>query len=130
MLGGGFGRRANSDFVLEAVQISKAIGAPVKVQWTREDDMQHDFYRPASVHRISAALDAENKVTAWHHRIAAPSISNYFEPETKNPEGSETGGVDDMPYDVPHLKVDFAHGDSGVPRGWWRSVEHSINGFV
>ncbi|HYK03262.1 MAG TPA: xanthine dehydrogenase family protein molybdopterin-binding subunit [Thermoanaerobaculia bacterium] len=130
MLGGGFGRRANPDFVLEAVQISRAAGAAVKVQWTREDDMQHDYYRPASVHRVSAALDAENNVTAWHHRIAAPSITKYHEPDSKTPENSETGGVDDMPYDVPNFKLDFAVGDSGVPRGWWRSVEHSINGFV
>jgi isoquinoline 1-oxidoreductase beta subunit len=130
MLGGGFGRRANPDFVLEAVQISKAAGAPVKVQWTREDDMQHDYYRPASVHRVSAALDGENNVTAWHHRVAAPSITKYHEPDSKTPEISEIGGLDDLPYNVPHLKVDFALGDSGVPRGWWRSVEYSTNGFV
>ncbi|HEY0158014.1 MAG TPA: xanthine dehydrogenase family protein molybdopterin-binding subunit [Thermoanaerobaculia bacterium] len=130
MLGGGFGRRANPDFSLEAVQVSKAVGAPVKVQWTREDDMQHDYYRPASVHRISAGLDGENNVVAWHHRIAAPSIEAYFTPDSKIPEGSETGGVEDMPYIVPNHRADFALISSGVPRGWWRSVEYSINGFV
>ncbi|HEX2832326.1 MAG TPA: xanthine dehydrogenase family protein molybdopterin-binding subunit [Thermoanaerobaculia bacterium] len=130
MLGGGFGRRANPDFALEAVQLSKAVGAPVKVQWTREDDMQHDFYRPASLHRISAALDDEGNVTAWHHRIAAASIDAYLEPGTQTPHESETPGVHDMPYDVPNFRTDFAAASSGVPRGWWRSVEHSINGFV
>jgi isoquinoline 1-oxidoreductase subunit beta len=130
MLGGGFGRRANPDVALEAVQISKAVGAPVKVQWTREDDMTHDYYRPASHHRISAALDAENNVVAWHHRIAAPSINAYMSPGGKDLHDSETGGIDDLPYDVPNFRLDFALGNSGVPRGWWRSVEHSINGFV
>lgn len=128
MLGGGFGRRANPDFALEAIQISKAVNAPVKVQWTREDDMQHDYYRPASYHRITAAVDGKD-VVAWHHRIAAPSIIGYMDP--KGPaHRSETPGVDDMPYSVPNFKVDFALAQSGVPRGWWRSVEHSINGFV
>jgi len=129
MLGGGFGRRANPDFALEAIQISKAVGAPVKVQWTREDDLQHDYYRPASYHRISAALDAEKNVTAWHHRMAAPSIGAFFNPKDAKGD-SETGGIDDMPYAVPSFKLDFALAQSGVPRGWWRSVEHSINGFV
>ncbi|HEX6097214.1 MAG TPA: xanthine dehydrogenase family protein molybdopterin-binding subunit [Thermoanaerobaculia bacterium] len=130
MLGGGFGRRANPDFALEAVQIAKAAGAPVKVQWTREDDMQHDYYRPATLHRITAAVDDAKKVTAWHHRIAAPSIDSYFEPEAKEPWRSETGGIEDLPYDVPNFRLDVAVARSGVPRGWWRSVEYSINGFV
>ncbi|HEX2061166.1 MAG TPA: molybdopterin cofactor-binding domain-containing protein, partial [Thermoanaerobaculia bacterium] len=131
MLGGGFGRRANPDFALEAVQISKAVGAPVKVQWTREDDMTHDYYRPASHHRISAGIDAGGNVVAWHHRIAAPSIISYMEPEQKERvHESETPGVRDMPYEIAHFRTDFALAKSGVPRGWWRSVEHSINGFV
>ncbi len=131
MLGGGFGRRANPDFAIEAVQISKAVGAPVHVQWTREDDMTHDFYRPASFQRMTAGLDDQGNVIAWHHRIAAPSINAYFDPG-KPAEwfDSETPGVHDMPYEVPNFRVDFVHVNSGVPRGWWRSVEHSINGFV
>lgn len=130
MLGGGFGRRANPDFALEAVQVSKAVGAPVKVQWTREDDMQHDYYRPQSYHAAAAALDGENNLVAWHHRIAAPSIEGYFRPDSTQIHRSETPGIDDMPYAVPNRRVDFAFVKSGVPRGWWRSVEHSINGFV
>ncbi|HEX8616444.1 MAG TPA: molybdopterin cofactor-binding domain-containing protein, partial [Thermoanaerobaculia bacterium] len=130
MLGGGFGRRSKPDFVLEAVQISKATGTPVKVQWTREDDIQHDYYRPQSLQRITASLDADNKISAWHHRMAGPSIITFMEPDTKTPELSEIGGVEDMPYDIPNFKVDFAVATSGVSRGWWRAVEDSINGFV
>lgn len=130
MLGGGFGRRANPDFIGEAAIISKAVGAPVKVQWTREDDMQHDYFRPQSHHRISAALDAEGNVTAWHHRIAAPSIRGYINPKEDANHESETPGVHDLVYDVPNFRTDFALAQSAVPRGWWRSVEHSINGFV
>ncbi|HEX9982978.1 MAG TPA: xanthine dehydrogenase family protein molybdopterin-binding subunit [Thermoanaerobaculia bacterium] len=130
MLGGGFGRKANPDFVFEAVQISKAVGAPVKVQWTREDDMRHDFYRPASYHRVTGGLDADGKLVAWRHRIAAPSIESYFTPKSEKPHESEVGGIEDTPYVVPNFRIDFALAKSGVPRGWWRSVEHSITGFV
>jgi isoquinoline 1-oxidoreductase beta subunit len=130
MLGGGFGRKANPDFVLEAVQISNATGTPVKVQWTREDDMRHDFYRPASYHRVTGGLDADGKLVAWRHRLAAPSIESYFTPKSEKPHESETGGIDDTPYVVPNFRIDFALAKSGVPRGWWRSVEHSITGFV
>jgi isoquinoline 1-oxidoreductase subunit beta len=130
MLGGGFGRRANPDFMAEAAVISKAVGAPVKVQWTREDDMQHDYYRPRSHHRITAGIDAENNVVAWHHRIAAPSIEAYLTPKTEKPHESEIGGIEDMPYAIPNFRADFALAQSAVPRGWWRSVEYSINGFV
>ena len=130
MLGGGFGRRANPDVVLEAALLSKAVGAPVKVQWTREDDMQHDFYRPASYHEVRAGLDDRGNIVAWHHRVVAPSIETYFEPKTEKPHDSEIGGLDDMPYIIPNLRVEFAAATSVVPRGWWRSVEHSINSFV
>src|SRR5437764_4748845 len=78
LLGGGFGRRAFPDVAVEAALLSKAVGKPVKVQWTREDDMQHDFYRPATVQRVAAALDSDGKVTAWHHRMASPAINSYM----------------------------------------------------
>jgi isoquinoline 1-oxidoreductase beta subunit len=131
LLGGGFGRKANPDFCLEAALLSKAAGAPVKVTWTRADDLQHDYYRPASHHRVEGALDADGNVTGWHHGIAAPAIGAYFglDPNEKAHD-SETGGVIDTPLVVPNFRVDFALAKSGVPRGWWRSVEHSINGFV
>ena len=130
MLGGGFGRKANPDVVLEAALLSKAAGAPVKVQWTREDDTQHDYYRPASYHHVRAGIDDKGNIAAWHHRFAAASIETYFDPKTQKPHDSEIGGLDDMPYTIPNLRVEFAPVSSVVPRGWWRSVEHSINSFV
>jgi isoquinoline 1-oxidoreductase beta subunit len=132
LLGGGFGRRANADFALEAALLSKAAGAPVKVQWTREDDMTHDFYRPMSHHRVEGAVDGEGKITAWLHRFAATPIGTYISvfSDPNKPEDSEIGGIDDLPYAIPNFRVEFTPVASVVPRGWWRSVEHSINGFV
>jgi isoquinoline 1-oxidoreductase beta subunit len=130
MLGGGFGRKANPDFVLEAALLSQAAGAPVHLQWTREDDMQHDYYRPASQHRVIGALDPDGHLIAWAHRFAAPSIETYMDPKTEKPHDSEIGGLDDLPYSVPNLRIEFVPVPSVVPRGWWRSVEYSINGFV
>ncbi|HEX7155475.1 MAG TPA: xanthine dehydrogenase family protein molybdopterin-binding subunit [Thermoanaerobaculia bacterium] len=130
LLGGAFGRKAMPDFVVEAVQVSKAVGAPVKVQWTREDDMRHGNYRPASYHRVTGGLDANGNLIAWRHRLAGPSIETWMNPKTEKPHQSETGGLDDTPYVVPNFRIDFFSAKSGVPRGWWRSVEHSITGFV
>ena len=128
LLGGGFGRRAFPDQVVEAALLSKAAGAPVKVQWTREDDMQHDFYRPASVHRIIAGLDNVGRVVAWRHRMAAPSINSWM--GRGEPAESETGGIDDLPLEIPNFRLEFAAAKSAVPRGWWRSVENSANAFA
>lgn len=130
LLGGGFGRKANPDFVLEAALLSQAAGAPVHLQWTREDDMQHDYYRPASHHRVIGALDPDGHLIAWAHRFAAPSIETYMNPATEKPHDSEWGGFDELPFAVPNLRVEFLPVASVVPRGWWRSVEYSINGFV
>ncbi|MGZ5494347.1 MAG: molybdopterin cofactor-binding domain-containing protein, partial [Thermoanaerobaculia bacterium] len=130
MLGGGFGRKANPDFILEAALLSQAAGAPVHVHWSREDDIQHDFYRPASVHRAVGALDPDGRLIGWRHRFAAPAIETYFEPKTEKPHDSEIGGFDDLPYTVPNLRIEFTPVSSVVPRGWWRSVEYSINAFV
>jgi isoquinoline 1-oxidoreductase beta subunit len=125
--GGGFGRRGFSDFVLEAAILSRAVGNPVRVQWTREDDLQHDFYRPPSVHRVKAGL-REGRIAAWHHRLASPSISAYL--GDGEAFESETGGIHDLPYAIENMRVEYALADSHVPRGWWRSVEHSVNTFV
>jgi isoquinoline 1-oxidoreductase beta subunit len=128
LLGGGFGRRSFSDAVLEAALLSRAAGGrPVKVTWTREDDVRHDYYRPPSVHRVRAALDG-SRLVAWHHRMASPSINVYL--GDGEAFESETGGVHDLPYGVPNLRVEYAAVDSALPRGWWRAVEHSGNGFV
>jgi isoquinoline 1-oxidoreductase subunit beta len=130
LLGGGFGRRAFPDFSIEAALLSKAAGAPVKVTWTREDDMQHDYYRPASVHHVVAALGEDGRIAAWNHRLASPSINTFVNAFSSDAAESETGGIDDLPHAIPNFRLEYALAQSAVPRGWWRSVENSGNGFV
>ena len=128
LLGGGFGRRAFPDVAVEAAILSKAVGKPVKVQWTRADDMQHDFYRPANVQRVVAALDGDGKVSAWHHRVAAAAINTYM--GRGEPHESEMFNDEQLPLTIPNIRTEFASAKSYVPRGWWRSVENSSNAFV
>jgi isoquinoline 1-oxidoreductase beta subunit len=130
-LGGGFGRRAEQDFVIEAVEVSKAAGAPVQVTWSREDDMRHDFYRPASVARFEAGLDAEGWPVAWKNRIACPSImSRFFPGSVKNGlDDSSVEGAADLAYGVPNILVEYQLTETGIPVGFWRSVGHSQNAF-
>ncbi len=127
LLGGGFGRRAFPDSAVEAALLSKAAGAPVKLTWTREDDMTHDFYRPAAVHRISGGVDADGKLTAWHHRMASAGINAYMGGDEAE---SEIGGINDLPLEIANLRVEYSGAKSAVPRGWWRSVENSGNAFA
>jgi isoquinoline 1-oxidoreductase beta subunit len=132
LMGGGFGRRYQADFVVEAAQVAKTAGAPVQLLWTREDDMRHDFYRPAAYHRLVAALDEQGLPQAWHHRFTSTSIQAFWNnPEhPQPPEESEIGGAVDLPYDIPHLRVEYADTATGVPVAWWRSVESSLNAFT
>jgi len=131
LLGGGFGRRYHADFVAEAAQISKAVGAPIKVVFTREDDTQHGFYRPASLHKLSGALDAKGQPQAWLHLMSSVSIDGYWSPPDRaKPANSEIGGAANLGYAIPNLRMEYAPAKSGVPVMWWRSVEHSTNGFV
>ncbi|MEK6572423.1 MAG: molybdopterin cofactor-binding domain-containing protein, partial [Bacteroidota bacterium] len=118
LMGGGFGRRLQADYVVEAVKVSKAVGAPVKVVWTREDDMQHDHYRPATYNVLSAGLDKDGWPVAWTHCIVGPSS-----------RGSVVGGST-PPYSIPNVHIDFHIKETGVPIGAWRSVGASQNGFV
>jgi isoquinoline 1-oxidoreductase beta subunit len=113
--GGGFGRRLQQDFVIEAVQLSRKIGAPVQVLWAREDDMQHDFYRPANATQLRAALDAHGMPLAWFQRIAGPR--------------NALRGVT-IPYAIDNVRVEQVEADPGVPVGPWRSVGASQNGFT
>ena len=137
-LGGGFGRRANpqSDFVVEAVHVAKAAGAPVKVVWTREDDMQGGWYRPAFLHAIAGAIDANGKPVAWRSRVVGQSImvGTPFEAlmdlKTKGYDPSSVEGVDDLPYEIPNLLVESHQMEVGVPVQWWRSVGHSHTAFA
>ncbi|HEY5656589.1 MAG TPA: xanthine dehydrogenase family protein molybdopterin-binding subunit [Myxococcota bacterium] len=131
-LGGGFGRRTETDFALQAALASRAVGAPVQVLWSREEDMRHDFYRPASAVRMRAALDASGKPTALHARVACPSILARAVPDAVENGLDETSyeGLDAIPYAVPHQLVEYAMVETPVPVGFWRSVGNSQNAFV
>ena len=130
-LGGGYGRRLESDYVSEAVRVSKAARAPVKVIWSREDDVQHGFYRPATYNRFTAALDAGGTPVAWTHRIVAPPILLKFGPLDKGIDRTLVDGASNLPYAIPNVLVDQVAVDLlPVPRGFWRSVGISQNAFV
>lgn len=153
-MGGGFGRRATQDFVGEAVAISKELGRPVKVVWSREDDMHHGAHRPASYNVLQGGLDASGKLLAWHYKVVQPSILNgtagtwmsAMMPRTapgvvgligkavsslaKVFDSTSHEGASTMPYAVPNLAVDYVWDDPGIQLGFWRSVGHSIHGFV
>ncbi len=131
LMGGGFGRRYMGDFVMEAAQVAKITHKPVMVLWTREDDMQHDFYRPASYHHLSGAVDANGNLTAWKHFQTSTSIDAMWSAKGKEaPENSEFATAVFIPYKTPNYRVEYIVAQSGVPRAWWRSVEHSTSGFV
>ena len=135
LLGGGFGRRANpaSDFVVEAVQLARELRQPVKVIWTREDDIKGGYYRPMWYDRISAGL-ADEKLTSWRHTIVGQSIiaGTAFEPMlVKNGiDDTSVEGAADLPYTVPNLLVELHSTRNAVPTLWWRSVGHSHTSFV
>jgi len=130
-LGGGFGRKAGTDFVMEAVETSKAIGKPVKLTWSREDDMQHDYYRPASYAKLAAGIGADGWPVAWTTRIACSSIMEaWFPGSTKNNlDPTSVEGVANLPYSIPNIYVDYVRTEPGIPVGFWRSVGASQNGF-
>jgi isoquinoline 1-oxidoreductase beta subunit len=131
LLGGGFGRRAETDFVAQAVTLSKSLKQPVQVIWSREEDMQHDFYRPAATSRFVAALDESGMPIAWRHRVASESITARQLPILLwlGPDPTITEGSAEMPYAIPNQAVELALQDSAVPVGPWRSVGHSLNAF-
>ena len=134
--GGGFGRRANpvSDYIVEACQIAREVKVPVKVIWTREDDMRGGFYRPMYVHRVEVGLDAQNRMVAWNHSIVGTSImaGTPFEAMMVKDgvDPTSTEGVSDSPYEIPNMSVNLHSVNTGVPVLWWRSVGHSHTAFV
>ena len=132
MLGGGFGRRgAVQDFVHQAVVIAKAVGRPVKLLWSREEDMRHDFYRPVSMAKLTAGLDAAGMPVAWRVRLTGQSILASFRPQAiKNGlDRNFVEGMAEVPYEFPNLLVDYAMRNTPVPVGFWRSVNNSQNAF-
>jgi isoquinoline 1-oxidoreductase beta subunit len=131
LLGGGFGRKSKCDFVLEAALLSREVGAPVRVQWTREDDVQHSFYHTTSVERIEAALDADNKVTGWRHRSVAPSILSTFAEDSGHQFFIEYGmGFVDMPFDIANISCENGQAMAHTRIGWFRSVSNVPRAFA
>ncbi|MBK6286378.1 MAG: xanthine dehydrogenase family protein molybdopterin-binding subunit [Gammaproteobacteria bacterium] len=149
-LGGGFGRRVAMDFAVEAALVARAVGAPVKLVWSREDDIRHDLYRPAALSRLRAEIDVSGTLVSWQHRIVAPSIMALAMPAMglamlpqwvpngvmrpvgmmiRGSDGTSVEGAKELPYEIPHLSVEYLHHDPGVPIGFWRSVGHSQNAF-
>jgi isoquinoline 1-oxidoreductase beta subunit len=129
--GGGFGRRLTNDFVAEAAYVSKATGWPVKLMWTRSDDLQHDFFRPFGHHELVATLDAGRRVTGWAHRLA--SASKYYRRAGVEPADLWTAELypDDFPAQlVPNLRLEWHPVTSGIPRGSWRAPAHTANAFA
>ncbi len=156
-MGGGFGRRSEIDFVIEAVEVSRAVEAPVQVIWSREDDLQHGFYRPATRHFLRAGLDESGVPRAWLHRIAGPSVMERVMPmlvsallpnrvprwikraasgasgfvARRSTESPIVEGAEEIPYQIDNVRIEYARDEeSFVPVGFWRSVGHSHNAFV
>lgn len=125
LLGGGFGRKSKADFVTEAALLSKAVGAPVRVQWTREDDVRHSFYHTTSAERIDVAIDDSGKVTGWRHRSVAPSILSTFAPDEGNVMPLEQGmGMSDLPFDLPNIRCESGKALAHTRIGWFRAVSN------
>ncbi|HTM02634.1 MAG TPA: xanthine dehydrogenase family protein molybdopterin-binding subunit [Vicinamibacterales bacterium] len=132
-VGGGFGRRGEADFVTDAVETAKAVGKPVKVIWSREDDIHHDFYRPITYMKLQAAFDAGNNPIAWKQRIVQQSLQKRLSGNLNASKGIDFISVDgaaDLPYAIPNIRVEYQESDPGVPYGFWRSVGNSATGYV
>jgi isoquinoline 1-oxidoreductase beta subunit len=133
-LGGGFGRRAELDLVVQAVELARATGGqPVQLIWSREDDMRHDMYRPAALARLRGGVDAGGRVVAWENRIASGSVTHALVARVGlppvGPDKTNAEGADDLPYGFGSQRVEHAEVASAVPLGIWRSVGHSQNAF-
>ncbi|MFT6191011.1 MAG: isoquinoline 1-oxidoreductase beta subunit [Polaribacter sp.] len=129
-LGGGFGRKSKSDFVVEAVAISKKINAPVQVVWTREDDIQHSFYHAASAQYLKGSLNEKGELTAWLQRVAMPSIVSSFKPMSEYASGFELNqGFTNNPYQLDNFRLENTKAEANLRIGWMRSVVHIHSGF-
>jgi len=131
LLGGAFGRKSKPDFVCEAAWLAREVGAPVRVQWTREDDLRNSYYHSAAAHRLEAGLDAQGTVTAWTHRAAYPAIMATFVPGVTGAEPDElTNGASDIPFDVPNMSIEICPAVAHARIGWFRSVNAIHHGFA
>jgi isoquinoline 1-oxidoreductase subunit beta len=131
-LGGGYGRKLELDFQIQAAQLAQATGKPVKLIWTREDDMKHDFYRPMSLHQMTAGLDDKGNVQSMHFKMTSPSVTaRAFPPvvkDGKDPFMAE--GSENLTYKVPNLSIENVIHDTGIRVGYWRSVSNALNAFA
>jgi isoquinoline 1-oxidoreductase beta subunit len=133
LMGGGFGRRLLPDYVVEAALVAKAVaGTPVQLVWSREDDMQHGWFRPASVHRMQGGIDKLGHPVAFQHRVIAPSINEQRWPGSvqNGNDADATEGARDMPYAIPNVRVEYGMLQTAVPASWWRSVYTSQTVFA
>ena len=130
-LGGAFGRKSKPDFVVEAAMIAKEVGKPVKVTWTREDDLGYDFFHAPSAQHMEGGLDENGKVTAFMHRVVFPSISTTFSTEAEEPSAGELGfGASDTPFSAPNLRLEAGKAKAGLRIGWLRSVANNQHAFA
>ncbi|MBD3646072.1 MAG: xanthine dehydrogenase family protein molybdopterin-binding subunit, partial [Pseudomonadales bacterium] len=154
LLGGGFGRRGIPDFAVDAAEIARQVEKPVKVIWSREEDTQHDYYRPATWNVMKAGLDQHGVVQTWQHKLVAPSMTHSLLPKfgtlapewmpdwlvnaliggagawIKTRDSSTVEGAEQLPYRIPNIDIRHVYYDPGVPLGFWRSVGHSQNAFI
>jgi isoquinoline 1-oxidoreductase beta subunit len=132
LLGGGFGRKSKPDFAIEAALLSRAMdGRPVKVTWTREDDLHHDFLHTVSVEYLKAAVGTDGKVNAWLHRSVAPSLTTIFNPKVDHEVGAELGmGFINLPYQIANLRLENPPASAHCRVGWFRSVSNIPHAFA
>jgi isoquinoline 1-oxidoreductase beta subunit len=131
LLGCGFGRKSFADFAIEAALVARAAGVPVRVQWTREDDLRHGFYLPANAQRLEAGLDDRGRVIAWLHRTAFTAIGVMFDPTKTQAKGWElAGGVTESPLDVPHVRCEYGEAPLPTRVAWLRGVHNNAHAFA
>jgi isoquinoline 1-oxidoreductase beta subunit len=131
LLGGGFGRKSKCDYAIEAALLSRKLKAPVRVQWTREDDIHHDFFHTVSAERIEAGIDKSGKVIAWRHRSAAPTLMSTFKADAKNESPIELGmGLVDLPFAIPNIRCENPEAAAHTRIGWFRSVSNVPHAFA
>ena len=129
LVGGGFGRRLKPDFVVEAVQISKKLQKPVKVVWSREDDIRHDFFHPGGLHKMSASVDKDGYPVSWQHKIIEPHNGVFFNSNFVGAPDPQSVPVPYFPYDIPQIEIDYVFAHVGIRVGWWRSVDKQRYAF-
>jgi isoquinoline 1-oxidoreductase beta subunit len=130
LLGGGFGRKSKPDYVVEAALVAREVGAPVRLQWSREDDLRHDYYHTVSAQELVAGIDGAGKLVAWRHRTAFPPIGSTFGDETFGGEGELGQGVLDLPLAIPNVRAESCEARAHARIGWFRSVANVYHAFA